>query len=230
LKKQRVYLFSGSSDKTVSTLVVDQVKEYYTLAGVPAENIKYEKNSAGHAILTNSSADLTCEVTKSPFINNCGTEQSHSILRHIYSGLKEPAAKGALSGKIVAFNQKEFVTSSKSSMDDTAYLYVPKTCETEACRVHVAIHGCLQGAASLRDTYYTTTGYNEMADTNNIIVLYPQVKIPENGIPANPQGCWDFWGYSSEDSANLDFYTRNAPQMSAIIKMVEQLGKPRKAQ
>ena len=51
-------------------------------------------------------------------------------------------------------------------MNAIAYAYVPKPCEIETCRVHVAFHGCEQGAAKIGDLYYTTTGYNELADTN----------------------------------------------------------------
>ena len=90
----------------------------------------------------------------------------------------------------------------------------------------MAIHGCLQGAAVIGDKYYTTTGYNEIADTNKIIVLYPQVE-PSEPIPYNPQGCWDFWGYSSSDPENPVFYTRESPQMKAIVGMLEQLAEPR---
>lgn len=229
LKKQKIYLFSGSSDSTVKTLVVDQVKAYYSLAGVPDANIKYEHNvNAGHSIVTNNANDVICAETKAPFINNCGFEQSQDMLRHIYGELNPPTTSDKLSGKIVAFNQKEFINSPRSSMSDDAYLYVPKDCETESCRVHIAFHGCLQGAAQIGDRYYTTTGYNEIADTNKIIVLYPQAQI-SNPIPANPQGCWDFWGYSSADPSNLDFYTKNAPQMSAIMAMVKRLGEARQA-
>ncbi|MEN9848897.1 MAG: hypothetical protein RL368_1637 [Pseudomonadota bacterium] len=226
LKKQRVYLYSGSSDSTVKTIVVDQVKAYYNLAGVPDANIKYEHGNAGHSIITKNVNDVPCSTTKPPFINNCDFVQSQDLLRHIYGELNAPTTSDKLSGKIVAFNQKEFIKSSRSSMSDDAYAYVPKACETESCRVHIAFHGCLQGAAQIGDKYYSTTGYNEIADTNKIIVLYPQAQISKT-IPANPQGCWDFWGYSSEDPSNLDFYTKNAPQMSAIMAMVKRLGDAR---
>jgi poly(3-hydroxybutyrate) depolymerase len=111
-------------------------------------------------------------------------------------------------------------------MSKAAYAYIPAACETESCKVHIAIHGCQQGAAVIGDTYYTATGYNEIADTNKMIVLYPQAE-PSDPIPYNPKGCWDFWGYSSENPANPVFYTRESPQMKAIIAMLNRLGEPR---
>ena len=37
-------------------------------------------------------------------------------------------------------------------------------------------------------------GYNEVGDLNNIIILYPQVD--KRLMSANPEGCWDWWGYT----------------------------------
>jgi hypothetical protein len=227
LKDDKIYIFSGANDQTVKPNVVEQTDKFYILAGVPMANIKYVKYIfAGHAILTNHQDDVPCEQTKPPFINNCDVMQSHVILRQIYGENLNPAAK-ILSGKLIKFDQKEFVDSRRSSMDDTAEVYVPASCEQETCKVHVVFHGCEQGAAVIGNRYYATTGYNELADTNNIIVLYPQAK-PSMTIPYNPKGCWDFWGYSSPDPDNPNFYTKNAPQMSAVMKMLKRLAEPRK--
>ncbi len=226
LKDDRVYLFSGATDKTVTTKVVNQTEAFYKMIGIPADNIKYVKNiNAGHAIITNSDSDVACAVTAPPYINDCEFVQSHEILRHIYGNLNPPAS--TLSGKIIKFNQREFIGSDRSSMSEVAYAYVPKSCETQTCKVHVVFHGCEQGAAKIGDKYYTTTGYNELADTNNIIVLYPQAE-PSDPIPFNPKGCWDFWGYSSPDQAHPNFYSKQAPQMVAVMRMLERLAKPRK--
>lgn len=226
LKDDKVYLFSGSNDQTVTTIVVDAVEEFYQLAGVPQENINYNKNiNAGHAIIVDDTK-VKCSDTQSPYINDCDFEQSHQILRHIYGKLNPPADKDQLSGKIIKFDQSEFISADQTSMSKEAYAYVPKACETETCKVHIAIHGCRQGAAVIGDTYYTQTGYNEIADTNKIIVLYPQAE-PSDPIPYNPKGCWDFWGYSSADPSHPVFYTRESPQMKAIIAMLERLAEPR---
>ena len=150
--------------------------------------------------------------------------QAHDILNQIYGNLNPPTNK--LSGKFVAFNQREFIDSDRTSMDDEAFAYVPASCETNRCKVHVALHGCQQGVAIIGDRYYKTTGYNEMADSNNIIVLYPQIK-PSKSVPLNPRGCWDFWGYSSPDPAHPNFFSKDAPQIKAIDKMLKRLGQSR---
>ena len=94
--------------------------------------------------------------------------------------------------------------------------------------MHVAFHGCEQGAAQIGDLFYRTAGYNELADANNIIVLYPQAQVSNGFFSAfNPKGCWDFWGYSSFNQLAPNFYTRQAPQMSAVKAMLDRLAEPR---
>lgn len=221
LKNDRLYVFSGKSDKVVSTLVVNQTVAFYKAAGVPQEAIRYDTSvNAGHAIVTDAPKDTRCDVTAPPFINDCDFEQSTRIIEQIYPGSKGPAATEP---KAVPFDQREFINSSNTSMSDTAYYYAPKACrEGKHCPVHVVLHGCLQGDKVIGDKYYNGTGYNQMADANDIIMLYPQVQ-PSQLSPFNPQGCWDFWGYSSPGSTTPDFYSRNAPQIKAIYQMVERL-------
>lgn len=224
LTDDRIYLFSGRSDRVVTSTVVDATRTFFVSVGVPEENILYRMGvEAGHAIITDNDDDTRCARTESPFINNCGFEQSHEILEHIYGELNPPA--DTLSGEIVEFWQKDFIESSTTSMSDSAFLYVPESCNSNPCRVHVVFHGCQQGAKVIGNEYYETTGYNEVADTNGILVLYPQVQ-PSESSPLNPQGCWDFWGYSSPGDPDPDFYSRNAPQISAVMRMLQRLGEP----
>jgi hypothetical protein len=56
--------------------------------------------------------------------------------------------------------------------------------------------------------------------------LYPQAQISDP-IPFNPKGCWDFWGYSSPDRSDPNFYSKQAPQIAAVMGMLERLAQPR---
>jgi hypothetical protein len=56
------------------------------------------------------------------------------------------------------------------------------------------------------------TGYNRWADSNNIVMLYPQTSL------AATNSCWDWWGY---DSAN--YAKKSGPQMAAIKAMVDRV-------
>lgn len=222
LRRQAIYLFSGTRDETVTTDVVDQTYRYYQLAD--AQKIRYVDNvPAGHAMITDDSANHACPVTAPPFINNCGIREAQEILDFLYTGMKPPAAR--LSGTTLEFDQGAF-TQVGSSMSERGYAYVPASCETQTCRVHIAFHGCLQGARAIGDQFYGHAGYNEVADTNELIVLYPQVE-PSYLYPYNPKGCWDFWGYSTFNPFAPAFYTKAGPQMAAVRAMLDRLAQRR---
>lgn len=232
LRRQTLYAFSGGADHTVKSLVVDAVEQYYLKAGVAPQRILYDKVSgAGHAILTKRDADTPCALTAPPYINNCGFVQADVLLRHLYGKTSRPSNDGVASGQIITFVQSDFVDSPLASMDTLAYAYVPAACQAAGCAVHVALHGCLQGARQIGARFYGGAGYNEFADSNRLIILYPQAVV-SRGIPANPNGCWDFWGYSTRqntppyNAALPPFFAKGAPQMAAIMRMVERLGAP----
>src|SRR5204863_5113959 len=128
-----------------------------------------------------------------------------------------------LSGAILAFDQSEFVPNQHPSavgLADTGYLYVPAACQPKlgaaACRVHVVFHGCRQYAGNVGDAVYRHAGYNEWADTNRIIVLYPQTR--PSAIPINPKGCFDWVGLT-----RTDFASRTGDQISAFKAMLDRL-------
>ena len=71
--------------------------------------------------------------------------------------------------------------------------------------MHIALHGCLQSFGNIGEDYVRHAGYNEWADSNHIIVLYPQTtrrRLPRCGM-TNPQACWDWWGYLDADPDGL---------------------------
>ena len=88
-----------------------------------------------------------------------------------------------------------------ATMLPTALAYVPAACANgEACGIHVAFHGCQQSTAFVGDVFASLAGYNEWADTNRLIVVYPQADSSKIA-PMNPKGCWDWWGYTNEHYA-----------------------------
>ena len=92
---------------------------------------------------------------------------------------------------------------------------MPSSCAQGAtCRVHIAFHGCQQTDALIGDRFRTETGYDRWADTNDLIVLYPQA----HRTFLNPNACWDWWGYDDDRYA-----TRNGRQMAAVRAMLDRL-------
>ncbi|RJG15898.1 poly(3-hydroxybutyrate) depolymerase [Massilia cavernae] len=224
LRRQKIYLFSGREDKTVATAVVDQVRHFYALAGTAS--IHYRNDlQAGHGMVTNDPGDSACSLTAAPYFNNCGLPLAREMLSHLYPGLGPPSAQ--LSGSTIKFDQRRYA-GYRAGLDDAGYAYVPAACSSRRCRVHVAFHGCMQGAALVKDHFYGRAGYNAVADANGIIVLYPQVRTSWF-YPYNPGGCWDYWGYSSANPFRPDFHTREGAQVRAVYAMLQRLAQPRNA-
>ena len=212
LAGSKLYLYSGTQDRTVVQAVMNDLKTYYT-SFVPAANIVYKNTlGSGHGMITDDFGSA-CSDTATPFVNDCNFDLAGAILQQLYGPLNARNA-GALSGNFVQFDQTAFV--SGHGMASTGWLYVPASCVAgETCRLHVAFHGCLQNSAGVGEQFVRDTGYNRWADTNHIVVLYPQTGAATS---ANPNACWDWWGY---DSAN--YARKSGPQMAAVKAMVDRL-------
>ncbi|MGE5385366.1 MAG: hypothetical protein ACM3SV_05685 [Betaproteobacteria bacterium] len=220
LGKSRVYLFIGTRDSFVSPPVMESLANYYK-ALVPAERIKYlHDKEAEHAFLTDNPAHATCTAGGLPAVNNCGYDQAGDILQWIYDGKLNPRKTTALAGKIVDFEQKAFGTGQQLGLEDTGYAYIPAECASgERCKLHVVFHGCGQSANTVFDNVYGNNGagYNRWADSNRMVILYPQVGVSYTN-PPNPFGCWDWWGYSGPG-----WDTKQGKQLGAVRAMVEHL-------
>jgi len=228
LAGDRVYLFSGGEDDTVVTGVVDQTHAFYRAAGVEAAAIRYDRLADAQHALISDEAQHSCDYHGTPYINRCGDyDQARLILQQLYGRL-EPN-NPTPSGRLLAFDQREFVPAEdfeRSGLADAGFLYLPQSCSDQPCRIHVAFHGCQQSAAEFATNqvyFHQLAGYNEVADSNRVLVLYPQIRTRDamQRSPYNPKGCWDFWGYSGSQ-----FYTRAGVQMQAVAQMLERLGAP----
>ena len=210
LQSSKVYLFSGSIDSTVKTGVMDALKTYYN-SFVPAANVVYKKDiAAEHAMITDDYGSA-CSTKASPYINDCNFDLAGAMLAHLY-GTLNPRNSGTLgAGNFVEFNQSQFITG--HGMAPTGWAYIPQACTAGAqCRVHVVLHGCQQNVTLVQQQYVRSTGYNRWADSNNLVMIYPQTSTQATN------SCWDWWGYDSADYAK-----KSGPQMAAIKAMVDQV-------
>lgn len=210
----RLYLFTGTSDRTVAPSIVKHAAEFYAKLGVPESNIKLVSNvPAGHAFVTDDEGN-TCPTSAEPYVVNCNYDQAGELLKQMYGNL-QPRDQTP-TGQFVDFDQQPFAGKDTSSgLAETGVVYVPKSCrETPGCRVHIAFHGCAQNRETVGDTFIKESGFARWADTNRLIVLFPQVAAS----PINPQGCWDWWGYTGSQ-----YLTRDAPQIAAVNRMLDSL-------
>lgn len=211
LAQHKVWLFSGGKDPLVPTQVMDSLQTYYQ-AFIPAENLAYIKDShASHGMIT-ANYGGACKLALPPFINDCDLDAAGALLQQIYGKLQPKVA--APVANLHTFNQQAFFDPKDPSISlhQNAHIYIPTACKNgEPCKLHIALHGCSQTEDLIGNRFYTKAGYNEWAETNHIVVLYPQTKA----WMTNPQACWDWWGYSGEHYAD-----KQGKQIRAIHQML----------
>lgn len=223
---QKVYLFVGSSDTTVGPNPQAALKTQYTNNGVTTANMEYVvRSGTAHTFPTDfdSTGNNSCGTAASPYISNCSYDGAKAVLQKFYGTLNARNNAPAASNYI-EFNQAEFT--SNPGMATNGWLYVPASCASGTqCKLHVALHGCQQSTDKIGDKYVKNTGYSRWADTNNIIVLFPQTKIDNtsrstaaSGSLANPNACWDWIGWYGSN-----FAQKNGTQMAAIKAMVDRI-------
>lgn len=218
LLDDRVYLFTGSNDRTVVPAIVKAAYDYYKLLGFSDDHVTLVSDiPAGHAFVT-ANEGLACEATGKPYIVDCDYDQAGAVLTHIYGSLKPRTETPT--GTFVTFNQRPFFNGiTGHDMEDEGVAYVPADCAASTtCRVHIAFHGCAQSITAAGDAFIRETGYANWADANALIVLFPQA----SSSPMNPQGCWDWWGFTGRD-----YLTQDAAQIRIVLRMLQRLGQPR---
>lgn len=106
------------------------------------------------------------------------------MLKHMFfnipnSGVSESnwnASKGDWKdGKMLQFNQSEFIKESNSAMPDFGQLYVPESCSehSKKCHLHIYFHTCkdIGDHDQIKHQYKDLISY---ANSNNIVLLLPE--------------------------------------------------------
>ena len=212
-----IYVYHGTLDPIVNALVSDSGVDFYQHFSA---NVEYHNTDpAGHDWPTPEGV-LPCSLTSPPFLINCGDDPEGEMLAH-WLGSVNPPNTGTPEGTLSSFDQDLYARGGNApalSMDNNGLLYTPPTCAGGAsCKLVVALHGCLSGKYLLGDEFPEHANLDTYADTNNLVILYPQAIA--SVIPFNPEGCWDWWGY---DGSN--FAVKSAPQMVTLTNMVHALG------
>jgi poly(3-hydroxybutyrate) depolymerase len=229
LSRQKIYVFHGYNDAVVDKSVTDATANFYRhyLGDDGRGNLYYQTAlGAGHSLVVLREPGISglndCNENTDPYIDQCGYDQAGIVLQHIYGALNPPN-RGRLTGTTKSFDQSIYSKPDDTdtlSLGDTGYVFIPKDCEEGGkCRVHIALHGCKQDAGDIGRRFVDDTGYNSWADTNHLIVLYPQTKS-SLFLPSNPEACWDWWSYVNHQDS---YVTKSGSQIRAIKAMLDVL-------
>ena len=101
-------------------------------------------------------------------------------MKHILGGnLSEPIEPGSMSNPLLQYDQNQFFDGSaaEASFDDLGFYFVPPLCEEGSvqCKLHVFFHGCQMGYEFIGTDFIQTAGFLEVAEANNMIMLFPNV-------------------------------------------------------
>jgi len=195
LASSKVFVFSGAEDTVVNKLVVDSLVQFYStfIDASQGGNLTKEFDIPSQHSFPTLSTGSACSYLGEPFINACNYDGAGAALSAMYGSLK--LRTQANPSNLLTFDQTSIATG--NSLNSLGYIYVPTSCaKGGSCALHLSFHGCEQTTADVQDQYASSIGLNEWAESNSIIVVYPQVSRSPL-IPYNPLGCWDWWGYNS---------------------------------
>lgn len=211
LADDKVWLFHGMQDATVNREVVGAARAFYDRVANGIATRFVTDVDVTHGMPTIDQG-VPCNEMTTPFLNACGYDAAGDLLEALHGPLAE---RGEAGGKLLQVEQPGY---DEAVMLQHAYLYVPASCAAgESCGLHVAFHGCQQSAEFTGDAFPRHAGYNEWAESNQLLVLYPQVASSKIA-PTNPLGCWDWWGYTGANYA-----TRSGAQIRSVMAIIRAL-------
>lgn len=227
LRGQPVYLWSGTQDEVVNPLEMADLNSEYLRYGA---NVHFDNAFPAEHGWESPDGELACGTLGSPYMVRCALNgavyDSVKTWLTMFLGQLKPRNNGKLSGTLSLFDQTEFGASPNVSMSPTGSVFVPKACaQGSQCGFVLALHGCLQEASLIGNRWVTEAGINEWADTNRLVVVYPDT-IPSSAPgPTNPNACFDWWGYSNQYDPN--YALKSGLQMSVLYAMVQRVtGRP----
>lgn len=213
VKNTPVYVLHGTLDQTVGSPVSDALVAQYRALGA---RVNYDNKRAFAHHFPTLDTGTACDKSEAPFLGNCQFDAAGALLSTLLPELKAAAAKA--SGQLLTIDQHTLAGETASSLAATGYLYVPSQCASgQRCQLHIAFHGCKQYAGAVGDAFARGTGLNAYADSNNLVILYPQTDKSMLS-PFNPNGCWDWWGYMGEE-----YDTNQGPQIKAVHAITDAL-------
>ncbi|XP_035715716.1 uncharacterized protein LOC110859858 [Folsomia candida] len=220
LRNKKLYVYAGARSQIFS---LDQSLGAVSIFEPFIKSSKYIKTVVQDATQLLPSdkfgAPCTMSAEQNFFIGNCGFSGAADSLSFLLGdAIRQPGhSTRARHQQLLTFDQTEFFYgyNGPEYMDSKGFIYVPRHCHRQRCYLHFYFHGCLSGREFNGTDHIVNSGFLEVAEANNLIVVFPQAwsSMPENMI-----GCWDTYGLTSSLYA-----TRQGPQITVIRNMLSRL-------
>ncbi|CAL8109987.1 unnamed protein product [Orchesella dallaii] len=224
LRNKKLYVYAGSrSDFFTLDQSLGAVQVYEPLI----QNLCAIKTRVqdAHQLLPTANFGNACRMsaTDSFFLGNCGFSGPYEALQFLLGDVirMPPADLRANQRNLLEFDQTEFFYGIEGNgehfMDSIGYIYVPNQCYQRKCFLHMYFHGCLTGREFNGTSHFANSGYLELAEANDLIVVAPQAVGTGPG-GENEIGCWDTYGLTGPNYA-----TQRGAQVTVVRNMLARL-------
>ncbi|MES3037049.1 MAG: prolyl oligopeptidase family serine peptidase [Bdellovibrionota bacterium] len=159
IKNQKVFIYHGTKDKVILPEASLKLKEFYQAFGV--ESVMSILTPSGHGF-PSTEGKWGCGETQFPYMVNCGVDGAGDSLKLFYGKLEEKVP--AKDANLKAFNQSEFGLGG-GPLGNDGFVYIPESCQKEKCRLHIALHGCLQSPMMVQKNFTALSGFNSWAES-----------------------------------------------------------------
>ena len=211
LAPSKVFLYSAKQDIRIYPGVVQATLQFYQNFVDPSNIMTVFDNNGAHVFPTVSNGG-PCWYYGAPYIGACNYDGAGAILSFLYDSLNPKAQFN--NSNLFPFDQAAYADVWQAGLSNRGWVYAPYSCRQNpiTCRLHVVFHGCEQDYGMIGETFVREAGYGEWAESNNIVILFPQAVVGSLNI----EGCWDFAGITG-----ADFALKSGPQMFAINQMAQ---------
>lgn len=225
MRQRPIWVFAGGRDSIVLPLVCTRAAELYSLFSDVVEFAEVE--DAQHAYVTDGSLPGSCPsgvcngcgFLGPPYLNDCDYDMAGKMLAHVLQRELAPRA-AAVEDHFLAINQSQFFPPGLSAwevgMNVRAFAYIPASCRDQpaSCAIHVMYHGCSSSIdTAVGDRLYRYWGGNSWAESNQLIMLYPQTIG------------WNCWAWTGTQAGIPDplHDTREGIQINVVNRMASAL-------
>jgi len=220
-----IYLYRGTKDTVYHPGSVKNTGDFYKLLLKTETQIHFEDSIPSlHCIPTVDYGTPCGTEGDPPGIEKCNYDGAGVCLSHIYQNIPLKPPGTASDDNLFEYDQRLYFSPVFPGLADVGWIYIPLPCQAPStsnpCKLHIFFHGC-SGDYSIPQfnfTYIKHAGFNSWAESNEIVVLYPQMGGYHNGTKQQLGGCWDSYGDTGED-----YCLKSGVQMTTVRKMINAI-------
>lgn len=224
LKNKPLYIYAGSRNWLFAPEMSLRARQVFEPYIDNPNSIRTVVQEANLTLPTNRPDYPLCDAPPNQLsLSNCGFSGALDALQFLLGPNAVRAPSPSLNLEpLLTFDQAEFFygingsnPNGRHDMDTVGFLYVPRICQNNQveCHLHFFFHGCNVGREFVGGEHVRNSGFLEVAETNGIIMVFPQVLASQE----NDIGCWDTYGFTGPLYA-----TKAGAQVTVVRNMLSR--------